>query len=128
MSRFSRTSVRLSPMPRTADIDHGAGQIICANHLAGEHHAKRGIDRAQHAIAEIRLLARLDRIDVRGPEDVNAGESRRQQPFLRLSLVAREGRPTLSVWSAPIPLKNENAALGTACRARRARTRSRSPR
>jgi len=64
--------LRCSP---DGDIDHGLGQFVGPNHLVREQHPKRGVECAQKAVAEIRFLPRLDGIDVRGPEDVNAGET-----------------------------------------------------
>jgi hypothetical protein len=43
------------------DIHHRSGQVVGTNHLVGEQDPKCGIDRAQEAIAEIRLPARLRR-------------------------------------------------------------------
>jgi hypothetical protein len=60
------------------NINHRSGQIVGPNHLVGERHPKERVDRAQQAVAEIRFLPRLDGIDVRGPEDVNAGEPGRE--------------------------------------------------
>jgi hypothetical protein len=42
--------------------------------LGLEQHPERGIDRAQQAVAEIRLLARLHGVNIRGPKYVNARE------------------------------------------------------
>src|SRR2546422_8423071 len=53
-------------------IHHRSGQVVGSNHLVGEQHPKYGIDRAQEAIAEIGLPARLDGVDVRGAEHVHA--------------------------------------------------------
>ena len=74
MSRFSNTE--LVPLARVADgdIDHGSGQVVGPNHLVGKQQPKRRVDRAQQAVAEIRFLPRLDRVDVRGAEDVQARE------------------------------------------------------
>jgi hypothetical protein len=60
------------------DIDHGPGQVVSPNYLVGEQHPKRRVDRSQQAVAEIRFLPRLNRIDVRGPEEVNAAKGRRE--------------------------------------------------
>jgi hypothetical protein len=59
-------------------LHHGAGQVVGPNHLVGEQQPKRRVDRAQQAVAEIRFLARLRGVDVRGPEEINAGKPRRQ--------------------------------------------------
>ena len=75
---------------------HGVGQVIRPNHLVREQHSSRRIHRAQQAVAEIRFLPRLHRVDVRGPEDVNAGKTRCEQCLLGLTLVARVGNPTSS--------------------------------
>jgi len=40
-----------------------------------EQYPKRGVDRAHKPVAEIRFLPRLDGIDVRGPEEANAGKT-----------------------------------------------------
>ena len=49
------------------------------------------VERAQHAVAEIRLLARLDGIDVPGPKDVDARKPRCEERLFRVSFVASEG-------------------------------------
>lgn len=51
-------------------FDHGAGQVVSGNHLIGEQHPKRRVDRAQQPVAEIRFLTRLHGVDLRGPEYV----------------------------------------------------------
>ena len=78
------------------NIHHRPRQIVGANDLVGEQHPKRRVGRAQQTVAEIRLLARLDRIDICRPKHVNAREPCRDQRFLGLSLVAGEGHPALS--------------------------------
>src|SRR5580658_2233090 len=78
------------------NINHRSGQIVSPNHLVREQHPKRGIDCAQQSVTEIRLLPRLHGVDVRGPEDVNAGEPGGEECILGLSLVTREGNPTSS--------------------------------
>ena len=60
------------------NIDHGPPQVVGPNHLVGEEQPKRGVDRAQEAIAEIRLLPGLHRVDVGGPEDIDAREAGRE--------------------------------------------------
>ncbi len=67
------SSRRCSP---DGDTDHGPGQVVGANYQAGEQHPKRGVDRAQQAVAEIRFFAGFYGVDVCGPEDVDAGEPR----------------------------------------------------
>src|SRR5580704_19266556 len=64
---------RASAPPRSAydGIHHGAGQVVGTNHLVGKQSPKRGVGRSQQAIAEIRLLPRLNRVDISGPEDIN---------------------------------------------------------
>ena len=57
---------------------HGPGQVVGANYLVGEQHPKCGVDRSQQAITEIRFLPRLHGVDVRGPEEINVSESRRE--------------------------------------------------
>jgi hypothetical protein len=63
------------PSSPEGDIDHRSGQIVGPNHLVREEHPKRGIDCAQQAVTEIRFIPRFHRVDVRGPEDVNAGKT-----------------------------------------------------
>ena len=58
------------------DIHHCPGQVVGPNDLIGEQHPKKRVDRAQHAVAQIRFLARLHRIDIRRSEDINAGKTR----------------------------------------------------
>ena len=58
------------------DVHHGSGQVVGPNDLIGEQHPKSRVDRAQQAIAQIRFLARLHRIDIRGSEDINTGKTR----------------------------------------------------
>jgi hypothetical protein len=60
------------------DIRHGAGQVVGPYHLVGEEHPKHGVNDAQEAVAQIRFLPRLHWVDVRGPEEINAGEPRRK--------------------------------------------------
>src|ERR1700719_4401567 len=69
-----------SVLPSSPDgnIHHGTGQVVGANYLVGEQHAKHRVDSAQQAVAKIRLLPRLYRVDVRGSEDVHTGEPHRQ--------------------------------------------------
>jgi len=59
-------------------IHHGAGQVVGANYLMREYQSKCGVDRAQQALAEIRLPPRRHWVDVRGSENVNAGKARRE--------------------------------------------------
>src|ERR1700682_1202773 len=66
------------PSSPDGDIHHGTGQVVGANYLVGEQHAKHRVDSAQQAVAKIRLLPRLYRVDVRGSEDVHTGEPHRQ--------------------------------------------------
>src|SRR4029077_2504788 len=51
------------------NIHHGPRQVVGSNHLVGEERSQRRVDCAQEAVAEIRFLSRLHRVDVRGPED-----------------------------------------------------------
>jgi hypothetical protein len=102
------------------DIDHGSGQVVGPNHLVRQQHPKRGVDRAHEPVAEIRFLPRLNGIDVRGPEDVNAGKTCREQCIFGLSLVAREGKPTSFGRVCAVPVRNENAASGLLLRKTRA--------
>ena len=60
------------------DVHHGPSQVVGPNDLVGEQHAKRGVDHAQKAVAQIRFLSRLHGIDVCGPEDENAREPSRK--------------------------------------------------
>ena len=60
------------------NVHHGPRQVVGRNHLVWEEQPKRGVDRAQEAVAEIRFLPRPHRIDVRRPEDINAGEPGRK--------------------------------------------------
>ena len=59
-------------------IHHRPGQVVGPNHLVREQHPKRGVDRSQQAVTEIRFLSRLHGVDVRRPEEVNPGEPRRE--------------------------------------------------
>src|SRR5580693_8121256 len=77
-------------------IHHGAGQIISANDLVREQHPKNGIDRAYQSVVEVRFLPRLDGVDIRGPEKINARKAGGEQCLLRLALVASEGKPASS--------------------------------
>ena len=72
-----------SGLPRSVDdsLHHGASQIIRPDHLVWKQHAKRGVDRAQHAVAEVRFFARLHGIDVGRPEDVDSGNPAASNPF-----------------------------------------------
>src|SRR6266446_5903648 len=60
------------------NIHHRPGQVVSPNHLVGEERPKRGVDRAQKTVTEIRFLPLLHRVDVRRPEQVKAGEPRRE--------------------------------------------------
>jgi hypothetical protein len=63
------------------DIHHGAGQVVGRNRLIGEQHPKRRVDHSQQPVAEIRFLARLRGVDIRGPKYVNAGEPAASSAF-----------------------------------------------
>ena len=52
--------------------------VVGANHLVGKQYPKRRADRAQHAVTEVRFHAWRNGVDVRGPEDVNVRETRRE--------------------------------------------------
>jgi hypothetical protein len=95
-------------------------KFVGPNHLVRQQHPKRGVDRAHEPVAEIRFLPRLNGIDVRGPEDVNAGKTCREQCIFGLSLVAREGKPTSFGRVCAVPVRNENAASGLLLRKTRA--------
>src|SRR5580658_5230107 len=60
------------------DVHHCTCQVVGPNHLVWKQQLKRGVDGAQQAIAEIGFLPWLHRVDVRGPEEVNVRESRRE--------------------------------------------------
>src|SRR5260221_14594310 len=81
------------PCSPKGNIHHGPPQVVGPNHLVGEERPKRGVDRAQEAVAEIWFLPRLHRVDVRGPGDVKAREPRRESGLLGLSLIACETHP-----------------------------------
>ena len=57
------------------DIHHCPGQVVGPNDLIGEQHPKNRVDRAQQAVAQIRFLAWLHRIDIRGSEDIEIGRA-----------------------------------------------------
>src|SRR5258706_12854930 len=57
------------------DIHHCPRQVVGLNDLVGEQHSKNRVDRAQQAVAQIRFLAWLHRIDTRGAEEINAGKT-----------------------------------------------------
>jgi hypothetical protein len=78
------------------DVHHGTCQVVGTNHLVRKQQLKCGLDGTQKAIAEIRFLPRLHRIDICGPEEVNARESGRDECVLGLSLVSRESDPASS--------------------------------
>src|SRR5579862_840427 len=82
--------------PLDGDVHHGTCQFVGTNHLVGKQYPKRGVNRTQQAITEVRFLPRLDRVDVRGPEDINAREARREECLLSLSLIACERHSTSS--------------------------------
>ena len=60
------------------DGQHGPSQVVRPNHLIREQHPKCGVDPAQKAVAEIRLLPRLYGVNIRGPEEVDAREPGRE--------------------------------------------------
>src|SRR5260370_15655567 len=78
------------------DIHHGPGQVVDPNDLIGEQHAKNRVDRAQQAVAQIRFFAWLQRIDICGSEDIDAGKTGGVEGVLCLSLVSCESHPTSS--------------------------------
>jgi hypothetical protein len=78
-----------------SDVHHGAGQVVGSDDQVGERHSKHRVDPAQQAVAEIRLLPRLDGIDVCGAEDVNTGKSSCKERLFCLSLYS-ERRPSES--------------------------------
>jgi hypothetical protein len=63
------------------NIHHHPGQIVGSNHLVREQHSKHRVDRAHEAVAEIRFLPLLYRVDVRGPENVEMGEPAASRDF-----------------------------------------------
>jgi hypothetical protein len=75
------------------NIHHGASQVVRPNDLVREQQPKRGVDRAQQAIAEIGFLARFDRVDVRRPEDVMKASTAGQKRLVDASGVADMARP-----------------------------------
>src|SRR5438445_7951128 len=78
------------------NIDHRSGQVVGPNHLVREESPKYRVDRAHNPVAEIRFLPWLHGVDVRRSEDVNAGETCRDQRIFGLSLVWRVGNATWS--------------------------------
>src|SRR5581483_6380887 len=78
------------------DIHHGPGQVIGPNNLVREEEPKHGVGPAQQEVTEIRFLPRLHGVDIRGPEEVDVRESRREQRVLGLSLIACEWDTTSS--------------------------------
>src|ERR1700722_6536190 len=76
------------------NVHHGTRQVVGLNHLVGEEQPKRGVDRAQETIVEIRLLPWPHGIDVCGPKDVHPREPCSEERLLCLSLMACEGHPT----------------------------------
>ena len=111
-SAFSRTSHR--------GIHHRSGHVVGTNDLVGEQRPEYGIDRAQEAIAQIGLSARLDGIDICGAKDVQVGKSCRGQYLLSSPLYRAKAIRLRPVGSAPLPLKNANVALGLLARSTRA--------
>ena len=59
-------------------LDHVPDQFVGPNYLVREEYPKRGVDRSQQTVAEIRFLPRLRRVDVRGPKEGNVREARRE--------------------------------------------------
>ena len=57
------------------NIHHCPAQIISANYLVRKQQSKHGIERAYQPVTEIRFLSRLHRVDVGGPEKINARET-----------------------------------------------------
>src|SRR5260370_17927080 len=78
------------------DIHHCPGQVVGPNDLIGEQHAKNRVDRAQQAVAQIRFFAWLQRIDICGSEDIDAGKTGGVEGVLCLSLVSCETHPPSS--------------------------------
>src|SRR5579862_1921299 len=64
--------LRLSSTPDD-HLHHCSGQIVGTNDLVGEQNPEHGVDAPQDAVAEIRLLPRLHRIDVCRTEDIDGG-------------------------------------------------------
>ena len=128
MSRFSKTSPPRWPVARTATSTMALAKSSARITWLGNTTRKRRIDRAQQAVAEIRLPARLHRADVRRPEEVNVGETCREQRILGLSLVASK-RTSDFVRSGLRQRRSKTRTLRRGCyHGERARTRSCSPR
>jgi len=87
---------RAFPLGRDGNIDHGSGQVVGPNHLVRKQRPERRVDRAQEAVADIRFLPRIDGIDVRRTEDVQAREPCGVKGVFGLALVTCERQPTAS--------------------------------
>src|ERR1700756_2764105 len=114
MSRFSKTCARGSPVPWRAASTMALAKSSAPDHLVGEQHPKHRVDRAQQAIAEIRLLPRRHRIDVCRAKEIDLRETGRAQRVLGLSLVAFEGHPTPSRRICATPAQECERRVGTA--------------
>jgi hypothetical protein len=98
------------------DVHHGTCQVVGPNHLVRKQQLKRGVDSAQQAIAEIRFLPALHGVDICRAKNVNPREPGCEESVFGLPLISCESDSTSS---APLPLKNEKAALGLLpCRTR----------
>ena len=96
MSRFSRITCSVLAPVRMAISTIDFSQVIGTNHLVGEQELKHGIYRPQQAVAEIRFLPWLHRIDVGWPKDVKPRKPRCEERLLSLTLVTRKRYSTSS--------------------------------
>src|SRR5690242_840241 len=96
------------------NIHHCPAQIVSANYLVRKQQSKHGIERPYHPVTEIRFLSRLHRVDVRGPEKINARKTSREQCLLRLALVASEGKPASSRRVRATPAQERERTVRTA--------------
>jgi len=71
------------------DVHHGTSQVVGPDNQICKRNLKGRVDRAHHPTAEIRFLARLYWIDVRGPEEVDAWKAGREKCIFSLALVSR---------------------------------------
>src|SRR5579863_1050384 len=70
------------------NVHHGPRKVVGRNHLVGEQHPKHRVNSTEKPVTEIRLLPRLHRVDVGGPEYVEVWESRPKQRLFGLSFIA----------------------------------------
>src|SRR5579863_3951349 len=96
------------------NVHHGPRQVVGRNHLVGEQHPKYRVNSTEKPVAEIRLLPRLDRVDIGRSKYIDVGEPRGQQRVFGFSLIACEGHPASSRRVRAVPAQERECRVGAA--------------